>query len=146
MQYKQLAQQFIDRLSVLYQPDEAQSLFLYTVNHFLNISNADYLLKKEEQVQAEHLAKFARVLDELLNGKPIQYIIGETYFYGLPFKVNPSVLIPRPETEELVDWILSVCREKDPTSAIENILDIGTGSGCIAIGLKKNYLMLKFRL
>lgn len=138
MQYKQLAQQFKDCLSVLYQPDEVQSLFLYALNHFLKFSNADYLLRKEEKVTVEYLAKFETVLSELQSGKPIQYIMGETFFYGLPFKVNPSVLIPRPETEELVDWILSVCREKDSTSGIENIIDIGTGSGCIAICLKKN--------
>ena len=77
----------------------------------------------------------------MLAEKPIQYILGETYFYGLPFKVNPSVLIPRPETEELVDWILSVCRSEqieNRQSSIKNLIDIGTGSGCIAISLKKN--------
>jgi len=66
---------------------------------------------------------------------PIQYILGETEFYGLPFRVNDSVLIPRPETEELVDWIRS---ENNRNEAL-NILDIGTGSGCIAIALKHEF-------
>jgi len=73
-------------------------------------------------------------LSSLIKGIPIQYIIGVTEFYGLPFKVSPAVLIPRPETEELVSWIL---KEVDSTANL-NILEIGTGSGCIAISLAKH--------
>ena len=69
--------------------------------------------------------------------EPIQYILGETEFYGLPFKVTPDTLIPRPETEELVDWISSEIDKESLTKEI-NILDIGTGTGCIAISLAKN--------
>jgi release factor glutamine methyltransferase len=141
MQLKQLSQQFIDQLAQLYQKDEAQTIFLLSVAHLMNYSRADYLLKKDEKINQDLVQKFEHILDELLAEKPIQYILGETYFYGLPFKVNPSVLIPRPETEELVDWILSVCRSEqivNRQSKVENILDIGTGSGCIAISLKKN--------
>ena len=74
-------------------------------------------------------------LEALKQEKPIQYILGETEFYGLPFKVNTDTLIPRPETEELVSWILN----QDPKPNTQNlkILDIGTGSGCIAISLAK---------
>jgi release factor glutamine methyltransferase len=73
------------------------------------------------------------MVKRLQKHEPIQYIIGETEFYGLPFQVNPSVLIPRPETEELVDIIINDFKEKSV-----RILDIGTGSGCIAIALKKH--------
>jgi release factor glutamine methyltransferase len=88
----------------------------------------------EYELLAAHQEKIKTVLQELSTGKPLQYVQGHTEFYGLPFKVNPSVLIPRPETEELVEWVLNGAF---PQSAI-NILDIGTGSGCIAISLKKN--------
>ena len=70
--------------------------------------------------------------------EPIQYILGETEFYGLPFKVTPATLIPRPETEELVDWIIANCNKNPKT-----LLDIGTGSGCIAIALAKNLPAVK---
>ena len=141
MKLKQVSQRFIDELNVLYQKDEAQAIFLLTLKHIKQYSRTDYLLKKEEELSSEELIKLENVLKELLAEKPIQYILGETYFYGLPFKVNPSVLIPRPETEELVDWILSVCRSEqivNRQSKIKNLIDIGTGSGCIAVSLKKN--------
>src|SRR5690606_24555259 len=79
--------------------------------------------------------KFQAALLRLKNHEPIQYIIGETEFYGLPFKVNKHTLIPRPETEELVEWILNNSEFRIQNS---EFLDIGTGSGCIAISLAKN--------
>ena len=69
--------------------------------------------------------------------QPIQYILGETEFYGLPFLVNENTLIPRPETEELVEWILESTKYEEQSTKL-NVLDIGTGSGCIAISLAKN--------
>lgn len=90
----------------------------------------------ELELPAEHLKAIDHILDELKTGKPIQYILGHTEFYGLTFKVNPSVLIPRPETEELVEWVISSVGSW--RLAVGNLLDIGTGSGCIAISLKKN--------
>lgn len=141
MELKQLSQYFIDKLSGLHRKDEANAMFLLSIQKLINYSRADYLLKKDEQINQDLVQKFDHILAELLAEKPIQYILGETYFYGLPFKVNPSVLIPRPETEELVDWILEVYNSKkieNRPSKILNILDIGTGSGCIAISLKKN--------
>lgn len=141
MTLKDLANKFTVSLKAIYDEDEAQAIFLIALEYVIKYSRADYLLKKEEIISAERLIKFETILDALLAGKPIQYITGETLFYGLPFKVNPSVLIPRPETEELVDWVLSVCSSSgivNRQSSIVNILDIGTGSGCIAISLKKN--------
>jgi release factor glutamine methyltransferase len=85
-------------------------------------------------VSGKKYEKFLKAITRLKNYEPIQYIIGDTEFYGLVFKVNPSVLIPRPETEELVDWIIKDCEDDKKI----NILDIGTGSGCIAISLAKN--------
>lgn len=149
MTLKDLANKFTDSLKAIYEKDEAQAIFLIALEQLTKYSRATYLLKKEELVTAENLIKFETILSLLVAGKPIQYITGETVFYGLPFKVNSSVLIPRPETEELVDWIISVFNYQfsvnssvgkivNLKSEIVNILDIGTGSGCIAISLKKN--------
>lgn len=143
MQFKHLSQKFINDLNAIYHQDEAQAMFLITLQHLLELNRAAYLLNKDKEVSPEELSRFEAVLSELLKGKPLQYILGETYFYGLKFKVNSSVLIPRPETEELVDWIISVCSSKNIVnhqSSIVNLIDIGTGSGCIAISLKKNLL------
>ncbi|MFD0941312.1 peptide chain release factor N(5)-glutamine methyltransferase [Pedobacter boryungensis] len=137
MKLKELAVKFETDLNSLYPEDEAQALFQLTLHHLLGLSRADYLLKKEQDISVDDLSKFESILKELQTGKPIQYIFGEAHFYGLTFKVNESVLIPRPETEELVEWIISTCSLNQKSELI-NILDIGTGSGCIAIALKKN--------
>jgi len=96
----------------------------------------DFLLNPNIEVSAEDVVFFDSAIQKLKSEQPIQYILGETEFYGLQFKVNENTLIPRPETEELVDWII-----KDQL-LIKNdqltILDIGTGSGCIPISLVKN--------
>src|SRR5690606_21706739 len=90
--------------------------------------NPDAVLSREE------IDKWKAVLAELENYKPIQYIFGRTHFYGLDFLVNENTLIPRPETEELVEWII----HENKARGVINIVDIGTGSGCIAISLAKN--------
>jgi len=148
MKLKELAIKFNTDLNSLYPEDEAQALFLLTLHHLLGLNRADYLLKKEQDISITDISKFESVLKELKTGKPIQYIIGEAHFYGLTLKVNESVLIPRPETEELVEWMLksvASCELQvmgfNPTThnpQLTTILDIGTGSGCIAIALKKN--------
>lgn len=92
-----------------------------------------------EQLPEAQTDRLREVLEGLLAGRPLQYLLGETEFFGLKLKVNPSVLIPRQETEELVDWIIKTRLDRDLPSGSEKAgyLDIGTGSGCIAIALKK---------
>jgi len=126
--------QFFLKLSKLYPETEIQSFFNILIKYKLNLSRVELALEPSLEFNISDLDFFQKTLIDLKNQLPIQYIIGETEFYGLTFKVNNTVLIPRPETEELVDWIL-----KDYNNA-ENIkiLDIGTGSGCIAISLAKN--------
>ncbi|MFA4868789.1 MAG: peptide chain release factor N(5)-glutamine methyltransferase [Pedobacter sp.] len=138
MKLQDLARKFKEGLHDIYGHDEAESIFLIAIQSVLQYKRADYLLKKAEVLSAEHLSKLQNILSELKTGKPLQYILGETVFYGFPFKVNGSVLIPRPETEELVEWIIESAELADVTGTGLRILDIGTGSGCIAVSLQKS--------
>lgn len=134
MQIHQFKKQFFSELSVIYPQTEVQSFFNLLVEFQLNLSRVELALLPDFEIKTDDLLFFLNSLSDLKSQKPIQYIIGETEFYSLPFNVNKHVLIPRSETEELVAWII-----KD-YQYIKNIkiLDIGTGSGCIAISLSKN--------
>lgn len=97
------------------------------------------MLNEAAEIQQVKFDEYLQVLHRLKTGEPLQYVIGDTVFYGLTFKVSSAVLIPRPETEELVDWIIQRCTSDQFTPPGNgSILDIGTGSGCIAISLKKH--------
>lgn len=135
MNLAELSITYQQKLQKLYDEEEIQSLFLLVVNHLLGYGKARYIIEKQTSLSEDVYLKFEEILLLISNGKPVQYVIGETEFYGLPFKVNPSVLIPRPETEELVDWILN---DQEIIKQSGNVIDIGTGSGCIAISLKKH--------
>ncbi len=121
-------------LGAVYELNEIEAISLLTISEVCNLSKAKIKAFPETTIAAKVAEKLEDILVELKAGKPIQYILGTTEFYGLPFLVNPSVLIPRPETEELVEWAISLAGNEQKG----NILDIGTGSGCIAISLKKN--------
>lgn len=128
------------KLQKLYNEEEIHSIFLLVVNHLLGYGKSRYIIEKQTPIDEELYFKFDEILSLLSSGKPVQYVIGNAEFYGLPFEVNPSVLIPRPETEELVDWILN---DEKIMKQSSNIMDIGTGSGCIAISLKKHLLQAR---
>lgn len=128
---------FLQELSPLYDEKEIESFFYIVLECFHNKKRIDLALNPEMEMDALQLLRWESVLSELKKEKPIQYIIGETEFYGLPFLVNENTLIPRPETEELVAWILESTKLEVQNTKL-NILDIGTGSGCIAISLAKN--------
>ena len=136
MSIRELEKAFINELSGLYEFEEARNLAWLSVGHICKVTRIQYLGIKENQLSASQQSSLNDVLDELKTGKPIQYILGDTDFYGLTFKVNGSVLIPRPETEELVDWIIKDIKHERSNLSQFNILDIGTGSGCIPISLK----------
>jgi len=127
---------FLNELSNLYDDQEIESFFYIVLESFHNIKRIDLALNPNMEMNSMQLLRWERVLAELKKEKPIQYILGETEFYGLHFLVNKNTLIPRPETEELVDWILVESRNLKFESL--KILDIGTGTGCIAISLAKN--------
>ena len=97
---------FITQLKSLYDEEEAKGLVFYVIHHICGMSKSHFLLNKNEWIDETTETSLIRILEELKTGKPVQYILGETEFYGLTFKVNPSVLIPRPETEELVEWMI----------------------------------------
>jgi len=140
---KQLKSKFIETLSGSYPPEEIQSFFNWLAESYLGYSRFEVSINSGLIISAEHTAKFSEALQRLQNHEPIQYILGETEFYGLPYKVTPATLIPRPETEELVQWIIDGIPPSKRAGGMlaENkieILDIGTGTGCIAISLAKN--------
>jgi len=125
---------FFETLKNIFPKTEIESFFFILLEDRLNLSRVEAALNPNTEINAEHLAVLKNDLIALQNQKPIQYIIGKTTFYNLEFYVNKNVLIPRPETEELVDWIINDSVKTKPTT----IIDIGTGSGCIAISLAKN--------
>jgi release factor glutamine methyltransferase len=125
---------FFEELSGLYPETEIQSFFNLLIQFKLKLSRVDIALQPNLKIENSYLEFFQNALTKLKKQVPIQYILGETEFYGFPFEVNENVLIPRPETEELVDWIIT----SSPLNEQIKILDIGTGSGCIAISLAKN--------
>lgn len=124
-----------ENLLTLYDTNEIETLTLLVISEITHLSKAYIKAFPEKEITIEQSETLINTLSRLQTGEPIQYILGHTEFYGLPFKVNPSVLIPRPETEELVEW--AIAEVKSQKSKVK-VLDIGTGSGCIAISLKKH--------
>ncbi|KIA96996.1 glutamine methyltransferase [Flavobacterium sp. JRM] len=136
MKIKQYRTQFIQELSGIYDVLEVESFFYLILEEKRNLKQIDLALNPDLSFSDEEIADWSILVTELKKEIPIQYLLGKTNFYGLDFEVNSNVLIPRPETEELVEWIIKE-NSKVGKSNIK-ILDIGTGSGCIAISLAKN--------
>lgn len=124
---------FKEELKEFYNKVELQEMLSITFLHYLKLSRIDLILKSEDQISQSDFHKITNVVERLKKYEPLAQIIGEWEFYGISFKINEHVLIPRPETEELVQLIVNEHKDKEQLS----ILDIGTGSGCIAIALKK---------
>jgi release factor glutamine methyltransferase len=137
MKIKQYRTQFIKELSSLYDAYEAESFFYLILEDKHKLRQIDLALNHELAFTEEDFVVWDSLLAQLKKEVPIQYLLGKTNFYGLDFEVNENVLIPRPETEELVEWIISENKGIDRKEKIK-ILDIGTGSGCIAVSLAKN--------
>ena len=137
MVLKELQNIFHIELDAIYGKHEVDSFFYLCTEHYLNVPRIQLTLEPGLAITKPETDTFFKVLEDLKQQKPIQYILGETEFYGLPFKVNEHVLIPRPETEELVDLIIRSITASAVGKSVK-ILDIGTGSGCIAISLAKN--------
>ena len=130
-----------EALSEIYPKTEIDSFFFLMIEEKLNLQRIDTVLKPDLLISQDNLTTFLKIIKRLQNEEPIQYILKKTSFYGLPFMVDKNTLIPRPETEELVAWIIEEAskgklHKKDKIS----ILDIGTGTGCIPISLAKNLI------
>ena len=135
MLIKEMINHIKTQVSTSIPANEIQSIIFLIFEHILKFSKTDLLLKYDYVLNNEIQNKIISIISRLKKNEPIQYILGKTEFYNLNFIVSKNVLIPRQETEELVDWII---KDTKPINKQLNILDIGTGSGCIAISLSKN--------
>ena len=146
MTIKQYRAHFNESLKHLYPTSEIDSFFFIISEEYMGFKRIDIVLKSDFLIDKKSLNLMQIATKQLEQEIPIQYIIGKTEFFGLPFNINKEVLIPRPETEELVEQVLKevsltkICKTTTDETTNEKqlkILDIGTGSGCIAISLKK---------
>jgi release factor glutamine methyltransferase len=153
MTLKNFRTYFTDTLQEIYLKTEIDTFFFLLIEEKLNLRRVDTVMQPDFLIADANLSELKIILKRLQKEEPIQYILGNTEFYGLPFKVNKNTLIPRPETEELVEWIIREVTElqsnkvaklvMDATSTMNeeksiSIIDIGTGTGCIPISLAKN--------
>ena len=134
MRLKDLKDIFHKELDEIYGKEEVNSFFIMLIDEFYDVHRIELALQPETSITKREQEPIFKALDGLKREIPIQYILGKTEFFGLQLLVNNKVLIPRPETEELVQWILDTAKNRNNLK----ILDIGTGSGCIAIALAKN--------
>ena len=148
MKLHEAEQQIKKVLQEIYEEQEAAAIAALAIEHITGFSKTERLSKKEESLFSSQLDQLHHDLNRLKNHEPIQYIMNKTWFYGMELYVDKNVLIPRPETEELVKWIIDNVKQSgrdvftrkamkaDQTTQLK-ILDVGTGSGCIGLALKK---------
>jgi len=134
MRLNEIKQALKKQLAGQYESVELNTILSILIEHITGWDQVQQVLQKDKSITEAQALAFENAATELLAGRPIQYITGKTWFMGETYTVNEQVLIPRPETEELVDWVLEYAAIKGKAL---RILDIGTGSGCIAIALKK---------
>lgn len=139
MKIKEYKINFINSLLPFYDEMEAESFFNLILENRYQLRRIDLALDADKEFSDSEISNWNFILEKLKTQIPIQYILGTTHFYGSEFIVDENVLIPRPETEELVDWIVKLNTKLSKKKDLK-ILDIGTGSGCIAISLAKNIL------
>jgi len=137
MKIKEYKIDFIKSLLPFYDEIEAESFFYLILENKHHLRRIDLALDADKEFLEFEISIWNVILEKLKAQIPIQYILGTTHFYGMDFSVDENVLIPRPETEELVDWIVKLNSKLSKKKNLK-ILDIGTGSGCVAISLAKN--------
>ena len=124
----------LNKLRSIYSREEADTITDWTMEHLTGSKKAERMIYKNEKITAGEESQLHQYIERLMSNEPVQYVLNEAWFCGLKLYVDKSVLIPRPETEELVEWVIDGCRF--PIDKL-SILDIGSGSGCIAIALKR---------
>lgn len=127
----------LTKLALLYDDREAVNICDWVLEQVTGQKRIDRLINKQAGLPEEQVIRLQQIIAELQTHRPVQYVLGEAWFAGMRFFVNESVLIPRPETEELVEWIVTEYGRQDKEQRTCGILDIGSGSGCIPIALKK---------
>ncbi|WP_431121601.1 peptide chain release factor N(5)-glutamine methyltransferase [Flagellimonas flava] len=137
MLLKEIKNIFHKELDPIYAAEEVDSFFHLCIEHYLHLERFTLVLQPDLVLTKEEEMPLFEALSKLKLEEPLQYILGTAHFMDLDFKVNEHVLIPRPETEELVEWVISDCQVE--RSRDLRILDIGAGSGCIAIALAKKF-------
>lgn len=140
MTLSELKTLFTEKLNNQYETTEISSFYYWLVEAYLGLKRIDISLNPNHKLPKSDENRFIEALKRLEQDEPLQYILGETEFYGLQFSVNKHVLIPRPETETLVEWIIKDIGKISAAGKNQTLklLDIGTGSGCIAVSLAKN--------
>jgi release factor glutamine methyltransferase len=133
MTIQQASQQLVLQLAAVYDGREAANIVDWVMEHLTGWTKIDRVIHKEAALEQEKQQLLERYTQELLQHKPVQYVLREAWFCGMKLYVDENVLIPRPETEELVDWIV----QSTGARFTGKILDVGTGSGCIPVALKK---------
>jgi release factor glutamine methyltransferase len=138
MTYNKLYRSFLEQLQAIYNMQEASVITSWVFEKIARVKKMDFIKSPAMEPEINVADKLNLALQQLLQHTPVQQVLGEAWFYKMLFKVNNQVLIPRPETEELVNWLLDDYKKQATFPASFAILDMGTGSGCIAIALKKN--------
>ena len=133
--------QYLQQLQNIYSLQEAAIITNWVFENKASIKRSEIITSPEKIIDEKIMKVLNEALQQLLEHRPVQYVLGETWFYKLELKMNEHVLIPRPETEELVEWIIEDYKKAENKKV--SILDIGTGSGCIAIALQKKLLAAK---
>jgi len=135
MNIRQITSELHRKLTGQYPKTEIESFARILFSHYLGLTPIQVQLSHDGELSARTEKQIRDAIDELKKYRPIQYILNETVFYGLQLELTPDVLIPRPETEELVDWVV---HQYDRNAEL-TMIDIGTGSGCIAVALAVNF-------
>jgi release factor glutamine methyltransferase len=121
----------LNNLNTIYDERESSAITDLVFERITGLKKIDRMLNKNENLSEQNASQLKEFMNQLMSHKPVQYVLGEAWFYGMKLFVNEHVLIPRPETEELVEWALGSLKKK------AKVLDVGTGSGCIPIAIKK---------